>query len=115
MMNEEQYIISKLGRKSPFRVPDGYFDNLTANVMQQLPESPRQSLMVRMRPWLYAAACFVAVLFIAAVYLYSPDDAATRQVATNTNAAVSESYIDEAADFVMADNNDIYACLTSDY
>lgn len=115
MMNEEQYIKSKLGGKNPFRVPDGYFDNLTASVMQQLPESPRQSLVVRMRPWLYAAACFVAVLFTAAVYLYSPDDAANRPVATNTNVAVSDSYIDEAADFVMADNNDIYACLTSEY
>ena len=114
MMNEEQYIKSKISGKSPFRVPDGYFDNLTANVMQQLPEQPRQSLVVRLRPWLYAAACFLAVMFTAAVYLYSPDTG-NQQVASNSNVGVTESYIDEAADFMMADNNDIYACLTSEY
>ncbi|MBR1394075.1 MAG: hypothetical protein IJ559_00250 [Prevotella sp.] len=114
MINEEQYIKSKVGGTNPFRVPDGYFDNLTAQVMQQLPERHRQSLVVRLRPWFYAAACFLAVLFTAAVYFYSPDTS-SRQVATNSNVTVSESYIDEAADFVMADNNDIYACLASEY
>jgi hypothetical protein len=41
-MNEEMYIQEKVGKQNPFRVPEGYFDNLTAQVMQNLPEQPKQ-------------------------------------------------------------------------
>lgn len=114
MMNEEQYIKSRMNGKNPFRVPDGYFDNLTANIMQQLPEQPKRSVIARMRPWLYAAACMIAVIFSATLYFYSPSISG-QQVASFDHENVTESYIDEAADFVMADNTDIYACLTSEY
>ena len=42
MMNEELYIKSRIGNKNPFCVPDGYFDSLTAEVMQKLPEQQPQ-------------------------------------------------------------------------
>ena len=93
--------------KTPFRVPEGYFDSLTAKVMQQLPEQPKRSLIAKLRPWMYAAACVVAVLFTATIYFYPSDN--QQQVATT-----ADSYIDDIADYVMADNNDIYACL-NDY
>ena len=38
MENEEKYIREKMGDKSPFRVPEGYFDQLASRVMSQLPE-----------------------------------------------------------------------------
>ena len=38
MMNEEEYLNSKLGKKNPFTVPEGYFEQLTAQVMEKLPE-----------------------------------------------------------------------------
>ena len=37
MMNEELYIKSRMGDKNPFRVPEGYFDNFAADLMQKLP------------------------------------------------------------------------------
>ena len=108
MMNEEQYIKSRMSGKNPFQVPEGYFDRLTAEVMQQLPEQPKRSLMVKLRPWMYAAACVVAALFTATVYFY-PSDSQQQVV-----AATADSYIDDAADYMMADNLDIYACLTTE-
>lgn len=110
MMNEEQYIKSRMGGKNPFQVPEGYFDRLTAKVMQQLPEQPKRSLMARLRPWMYAAACVVTVLFTATVYFYSTDN--QQQAVATAGITTADSYIDDIADYVMADNNDIYACLT---
>lgn len=109
-MNEEQYIKSRMGGKNPFQVPEGYFDRLTAKVMQQLPEQPKRSLMARLRPWMYAAACVVTVLFTATVYFYSTDN--QQQTVATAGITTADSYIDDIADYVMADNNDIYACLT---
>ena len=111
MMNEEQYIKSRMSGKNPFQVPEGYFDRLTAEVMRQLPEQPKRSLMVRLRPWMYVAACVVAVLFTATVYFFTPDN--SLQVATTANTTTNtDSYVDDVADYVMADNIAIYACLT---
>jgi len=117
MMNEELYIKDRLGDRNPFRVPEGYFDSLAAEVMEKLPEEPKQGLLVRLRPWMYAAACLVAVLFTATLYLMSPETPG--QVATVTASAeapaIDDSYVEDMADYVMADNNDIYAYLASEY
>lgn len=110
-MNEELYVSSRMGHENHFRVPDGYFDKFAERVMSELPER-RQPLMVRMRPWMYAAACFVGAISLVAVYFHSPDSAADNNVASVT---VTETYFDEAADYAMVDNQDIYACLISDY
>ena len=113
MMNEEQYIKSRMSGKNPFKVPEGYFDSLATKVMQQLPEQPKRGLVVILRPWLYAAACVAAILLTATVYFFTPDHA--QQMATNnTIVATTDSYVDEVVDYVMADNNTIYACL-NDY
>lgn len=115
MMNEELYIKSRMGDKNPFRVPEGYFDNFAADLMQKLPEKEmpvKKGLIVRLRPLMYAAACLMVAIFTVAVF-FSHDDAATPEVASISQPV--DSYVDEAADYLMADNMDIYACLTSDY
>ena len=108
-MNEEQYIKNRMGGKNPFQVPEGYFDRLSAEVMQKLPEQPKRSLTARLRPWMYAAACGVAVLFTATIYFFAPDN---QRMTTIANTTTIDSYVDEVADYVMADNIAIYACLT---
>ena len=35
-MNEEQYLIEKVGKENPFRVPEGYFDTLASQVMSRI-------------------------------------------------------------------------------
>ena len=37
MEKEEKYIEATFGRKAPFKVPDGYFDDFTARMMDHLP------------------------------------------------------------------------------
>lgn len=119
MNNEDLYIIERVGKENPFKVPAGYFDQLTSRVMSQLPEQtvillPERkpvSRLVSLRPWLYAAACFVAVV-VMGVTLYSYQNVATdQQMAV---ATVESNYMDDAADYAMLDNAEIYACL-ADY
>lgn len=45
-MKEEDKIQKKIGTENPFRVPEGYFENLTSEVMNRLPEK-ENSLLYR--------------------------------------------------------------------
>lgn len=66
-MEKEQNNLDRLKGKNPFMVPNGYMEDLTANIMSQLPDKPRVeeakkiSMMDRVRPWLYMAAVFAGL------------------------------------------------------
>ncbi|MBQ8157873.1 MAG: hypothetical protein IJ081_02495 [Prevotella sp.] len=121
MTKEEKYIREHLGNESHFRVPEGYFDSLVPKVMERLPEHSdakiielRPSLLYRLRPLLYVAACmFVAVLSFS-IYMDGTGDEETESTMT-AQTVTGESEFDEVADYMMMDANDIYACLTTDY
>ena len=115
MTNEELYIKERVGQKNPFRTPEGYFDQFTANIMAQLPErQPMESKPVAkkvampIRHWFYAAAC-VAALVVTAFSFHFHEVSNVQQ-----HVAVSETYIDEAADYAMLDNMDIYQLLAEE-
>ncbi|MGX8696211.1 MAG: hypothetical protein ACSW8D_07500 [Prevotella sp.] len=128
MMNEEEYLNSKLGKKNPFTVPEGYFEQLTEQVMERLPEQAMERLpeqepakpavIKRLRPWLYAAACVCIGIFTTAVLFSNKHDNTKelQQMATleQENVYYSDNYIEEEANYAMVDNQDIYACLLAD-
>ena len=131
--NDELYLKQTVGNRNPFRVPDGYFDQLTQQVMQQLPEreetvakqlsisSQPRARKVQMRPWLYAAACSVLALAMGVSYYFmqspatSSESAPVAAATPATYVAPDNSYIDDVADYVMMDNAEIYACLCENY
>ena len=120
-MNEEEYLNSKLGKRNPFTVPEGYFEQLTAQVMEQLPEKKpaKKAVIKQLRPWLYAAACICVAVFTAGVFFSNKTDNAKeiKQMASVEqvhNNYYSDNYIDEEADYAMVDNQEIYACLLAD-
>ena len=43
-MKEEDILLKKLGKENSFKVPDGYFENLTSEVMNKLPEKEKVTL-----------------------------------------------------------------------
>jgi hypothetical protein len=120
-MNEEMYIQEKVGKRNPFRVPEGYFDNLTAQVMSNLPEQPkRRAKSVFMRPAFYAVAASVCALLVAgAALMWSPSVEVSSPTAVQAKAVVAQpqqqdasgEYMEEAADYMMLDNHEIYAYL----
>jgi hypothetical protein len=62
---------------------------------------------------MYAAACLLVAVLTATIYFYAPDVA--EQNIADASDPNSESYMEEVADYVMVDNNDIYAYLASEY
>ncbi|MBR0049396.1 MAG: hypothetical protein IJP74_08785 [Prevotella sp.] len=120
-MKEEEYLIQTAGRSNAFRVPDGYFDTLTQRVMEQLPaEEPKAKVIrpvftARLKAMVAAAACVAAVVF-GGVLLFNNTEHHDQLSAMAHSETVEESdyYFDEAADYAMMDNHDIYACLMSE-
>ena len=123
-----------MGKRNPFTVPEGYFEQLTQQVMEKIPQSepltphinhaPRAkvAVMKRLRPWLYAAACICVGVFIAALAFNNRSEVVAPQAASQQIAVTeqtdygyySDTYINEEADYAMIDNQEIYACLMAD-
>ncbi|MBQ8463723.1 MAG: hypothetical protein IJ544_06365 [Prevotella sp.] len=121
MMNEEEYIRNKMSqRPNPFRVPEGYFDQLTDRVMSRLPQEEsvqtKPTLIRRLRPLLYAAACVCIAVFSVAIYFnhHNAEQQAATAALQQQDAYYNDSYIDEAADYAMLDNEEIYYSLLAD-
>ncbi len=120
MTNEEKYLERHVGKKNPFRVPAGYFENLTAQVMEQLPEQAgakvvamQPTLLERWRPVIYVAACLVIAVLSFTVYLTQQEEDGGQPVVAEKTVS-GDQYFEEAADYAMIDNYDIYACLTNE-
>jgi hypothetical protein len=140
MSNEELYLKERVGTDNHFTVPEGYFEQLTEQVMSRLPGlevqtlsdeqtaantvpldtterkaagGKHQGMLVRMRPWLYAAACVAALAVM--VFSLHKEDQTTVEPALAATSVVEEEFMDEAADYAMLDNMDIYACLADNF
>lgn len=114
-MNEENYIEEQFGKRNPFRVPDGYFDQFSTQLMATLPERKPKVKPLWLRPVFYAAASICALFICTGVWLALPAESIqeTAQVTTVQLDSADEAF-DEAADYMMVDNHDIYAYL-ADY
>ena len=73
-MKEEDNILKKVGKENVFRVPDGYFENLTSEVMSRLPEKETPAIIKReptkwerIKPWVYMTAMFAGAALIVRV------------------------------------------------
>lgn len=135
MIKEEQILKSRYGTQSSFRVPEGYFDELASRVMASVPESQpaldmqseSASQGARIVPmWRRAVGRKVAViagvvLLLGGASIGIGTSLSSRQagksVASGAWASVmhsEDSSFDEAADYAMLDNQDIYASLLSE-
>ena len=102
MIEEEKHLREIVGQRNAFRVPDGYFEQLTAQVMQQLPEQQKARTTI-LRPWLVAAACTLAAILMGVTYYWHQDSA--------DDMIADGNYYEEVADYAMIDNMTIYASL----
>ena len=102
MIEEEKHLRETVGTRNAFRVPEGYFEQFTAQVMEQLPEQ-QKARPTMLRPWLYAAACSVVAVLMGVTYYWHQN--------TADDMMADSNYYEEVADYAMIDNIDIYACL----
>jgi hypothetical protein len=61
---------------------------------------------------MYAAACLFVAILTTAIYFSAPDSTDKQSsVAVTSSMTVEQDSFEEAADYAMLDNQDIYACL----
>ncbi len=70
--------LNNIGKANPFRVPAGYFENFSENLMSQLPEKENKesqviSLWERVRPWMYMAAMFAGIVLMVNIFVSHPE------------------------------------------
>ena len=113
-MKKEDNILSKCGNRMPFTVPEGYFNNLTENIMAALPEQTvqkKQSRIItpwkRVMPYIYAAAAFIGVLFFVRVASYETTDM-DHSLAQEEDVYYSDEYIDSFFETAMIDDYTLY-------
>ena len=118
MNREEKYLRQRFGSETPFQVPEDFFSNFSAKMMEQLPETMARTVTLhtsRWRKWRpYVAAASVCAVIFGAGLFYSNHFAEPDPVYSAAKATAVESNIDQAADYVMIDNEDIYSYL-ADY
>ena len=125
----KQFDINNQSKRNPFTVPDGYFENLTARVMMNIPEveaeekeSESHAKIVSMEPrkssrkwmgWSIAAAACIAV---AALFITIPNNSngvrEMRMAQTETSSMYDSEYQEEMLEYAMVDNTDIYSYLS---
>lgn len=121
MEREEKFIIQRFGRRTPFRVPEGYFDDFTSQLMQNLPQKgpvpaakiipTRLSVWKRFRPVSIAAASICVAIFGVRVYVQNHhQNSADVQETPMAHASPASSYsaMDAMADYTMLDMEDMY-------
>lgn len=122
-MKEENVLLKKLGKENSFKVPDGYFENLTSEVMNKLPEREKSafkeevvSTWTRLKPLLYMAAMFVGAALIIRVamtdYKTAPIDDEIAVTEADTEEVISDDMIDMALDCAMMDDYSLYVYLS---
>ena len=120
-MKEEDILLKKLGKEDSFKVPGGYFENLTSEVMNKLPEKEKVvfkeepvSTWTRLKPLLYMAALFVGAALIIRVASSDRKSVADIDVAATEieTEVISDEMIDMALDRAMLDDYSLYVYLS---
>lgn len=120
MESDELYIHKRFGKRTPFVVPDGYFEVLCNRLEEHTIEKNLYTGFWR-RYKLVAVAVsllFIVSSTIAYLSLASDDNTSTHQMALGDNNSSrvlqSQQYAaDEYADCAMLDNDDIYTLIAS--
>ncbi len=102
-MKKKEDILQQIGGKSGFKVPDGYFEQLSSRITEQLPEReiPEPEVITtwqRLRPYIYMAAMFAGIWLMVQVFVaphVQPEQALTAdaQEATTEMDEELEDYL----------------------
>lgn len=119
-MKEEDNILKMVGKENGFRVPDGYFENLTSEVMSRLPEKEKPAFIKkeptkweRVKPWLYMTAMFAGAALIIRVASSDRAPVADRIAMEDMETEiVSDEYISSVLDNSMLDDYSLYVYLS---
>jgi hypothetical protein len=123
-MKEEGEVLKRIGTSNHFTTPEGYFENLTSQVMDKLSDTQREPVKMRMptkwdpiKPWLYMTAMFIGAAVIIRIASWQntlvDNDNASISIHVDT-ANISDEFIDEMLDMSMIDDYSLYVYLTAE-
>ncbi len=103
----------------PFKVSDNYFDNLTARIMEQIPEEQPRQTAPRMSPirrtlWLTTLSIAASLVLIVAIALNVISAPSTEQAKELTAEYTNNDYYEDLMTYTMVDNMDVYYYLASE-
>ena len=122
---EKEFDFNSIGKRTPFRTPDGFFERMQAETMKRVAEEKRKKKLYRLK-WGVSVALAVAAMIGGIVFFPSaPADVA---YPTNTNEWVAQMTGDadamdlylrgisdeELEEWVEFSENDIYYELTTE-
>ncbi|KAA6325807.1 hypothetical protein EZS27_025018 [termite gut metagenome] len=121
-MKEEENIFKKAGKDNHFTVPEGYFENLPAQVMNILDDVREEPVKIamptrwdKMKPWIYMVAMFIGAAFIIRIASWRSapaEDNGSINTTHRDTEIVSDEYIDEILDISVMDDYSLYLYLT---
>ncbi len=117
-MGKEDLILKKVGTKNPFNVPDGYFDNFTKELMNQLPEkemvmvSSEITLWQRVKPWVYMTAMFCGIMLSVRIFVGEPQKDEFPVITQAEAESISEEEWNIIVKNSMINDYDLYKYLT---
>jgi len=113
MKKEESKILDKLGKNSGFKVPENYFNDFNAKLLESLPEvkiteEVKPTMWVRVRPFIYMAAMFAGVWLMMNIFSIGKSSASSEQRAAQISAGVAvEKNADELINYGSVSDYDI--------
>ena len=121
-MKEEDKLLKKIGTENPFRVPEGYFEGFTSDLMSRLPEKEKTDVhrepttWEKVRPWLYMAAMFIGAALI--IRVASPGETVSngqqqQQIAAD-ESDIEMEYIRTAIENTMMNDYSLYVYLSDE-
>lgn len=125
-MNLEEKLLSEYGNKRPFKLPEGYFDNLDEQIISQIVEvkdDTNNHEKVNIKPIrrfhpLLIAASFVGLIVVgvASINLFQQYQSAEKVEAKvnklmmqpTSQKKIDSSEMEEAEEYMMIDQDDMY-------
>lgn len=116
--------------QSSFRVPENYFDSLTERIMSNIPADQQSAVIipldakkkqnkartVHLTRWAAACACVIIIGVTSVMHFHHTANVtdATAENQPNAQSVFVDDALNEAADYVMIDNQDMYSLLADD-
>ncbi len=128
MSTKDNRIFNPNGGRYPFRATDEYFDNLTARIMEQIPEdtpeeevSEKNTKLIdihrnrRRNLWISTISVAASLILIATFALkFTPKPNTSPEQAEDMKAEyTTENYNEDLMQYAMVDNMDVYYYLSS--
>ena len=101
-MEKDKNILKQINRKTGFKVPEDYFENLNDRIMSHLPaievkEKTPVSLWQKCKPWIYMAAMFAGIWLMMKMFtgIFSVEKGETPDMEMTASATDGSTIEDE--------------------